>query len=165
MGYDGIGYGVVVSGVPEDVKLGNNSVGDSAGNQDNRRVTVKVVEDSDDVVVDSTNGVLADVLAHLFGPSSPRSNSPPSVTAAYSVRSHGNKFKIPLIFLLTLLQGLTEFLMSGVAVQLALPAPSPHCFGTKRFVAATTRAFLMGCFCLLASNTWVCAFVIGTFFY
>ncbi len=174
-----------VGGVSEDVKLSNNSVGDGAGNQDNRRATVKDMEDSDDVVVDLTDGVLADVLAHLFGPlslrsnsppgvtaaptdgvlanvlahpfghSSPRSNSPPGVTAACSVRSHGNKFQFLFISLLTLLQGLTKFLMSGVVVWLALPAPSPHRSGAKRFVAATTRAFSMGCICLLASNTCV----------
>ncbi len=147
-----MGDRVGVSGVPEDVELGNDGVGDGAGNQDNRRATVKDVEDSDNVVVD---GVLADVLAHPFCPSSPRSNSPPGVTAAYSVQSHGNKFKFPFISLLTLLQGLTEFLMSGVVVRLAFPAPSLHRSGAKRFVAATTRAFSMGCICLLASNTCV----------
>ncbi len=108
--------GVGVGGVTEDVELGNNGVGDDAGNQDNRRVTVKDVEDSDDVVVDPIDGVLADVLAHSFGPSSPRSNSPSGVTAACSVQSHGIKFKFLFISLLTLLQGLTEFLMSGVVV-------------------------------------------------
>ncbi len=80
---------------------------------DNRQTTVKDAEDSNNVVVD---GVLADILAHPFSPSSPRSNSPPGVTAAYSVRSHDNKFKFPFISLLTLLQGLTKFLMSGVGV-------------------------------------------------
>ncbi len=63
-----MGDGVGVGGVPKDVELGNNGVGDGTGNQDNRRATVKDVEDSDNVVVD---GVLADVMAHPFGPSSP----------------------------------------------------------------------------------------------
>ncbi len=84
-----MGNGVGVGGVLEDVELGNNGVGDGARNQDNRRATVEDVEDYDNVVVDR---VFADVLAYPFGPSSPRSNSPPSVTAACSVRSQGNKF-------------------------------------------------------------------------
>ncbi len=150
-----VGDGIGVEGVPEDIELGNNSVDDGARNQDNRRTTVEDVEDSDNVVVDPIDGVLANVLAHPFGPSSLQSNSPPGVTAACSVRSHGNKFKFPFISLLTLLQGLTEFLMSGVVVWLTLPAPSSHCSGAKRFVAATTKAFSMGCICLLASNTYV----------
>ncbi len=116
LGYDGVGDGVDVDGVLEDLELGNNGVGDGAGNQDNRRATFEDVEDSENVVVDPIDGVLADVLAHSFSPSLPRSNSPPGVTAACSVRSHGNKFKFPFISLLTLLQGLTEFLMSGVVV-------------------------------------------------
>ncbi len=147
--------GVGVGGVTEDVELGNDGVGDGAGNQDNRRATVEDVEDSDDVVVDPIDGVLADVLAHLFGLLSPRSNLPPSVIAACFIRSHGNKFRFPFISLLTLLQGLTEFLMSGVVVRLALPALSPHRSGAKKFIAVTTRAFSMSCICLLASNTYV----------
>ncbi len=155
MGYDGVGDGVDVGGVSEDVELGNNGVGDGAGNQDNRRATIEDADHSDDVVVDPTDGVLADVLAHPFGPSSPRSNSLLDVTTACSGRSHDNKFKFPFIFLLTLLQGLTEFLISGVVVWFALPATSPHRSGAKRFVTATTRAFSMGCICLLTSNTCV----------
>ncbi len=155
VGYNEVGDGVGVGGVLEDVELGNNSVGDGARNQDNRHVTVKHVEDSDDVIVDPTDGILADVLAHLFGLSSPRSNSPPSVIAACSGRSHSNKFKFSFIFLLTLLQGLTEFLMSGIIVRLALPAPSLYCSDAKRFVTATRRVFLMSCICLLALNTCV----------
>ncbi len=86
----------------------------------------------DPAVVDT---VFADVLAHLFGPSSPQSNLPTGVTAACSGRSnllpnvtaagsgqsnsspgitttcsgpsHSNKFKFPFTSLLTLLQGPT----------------------------------------------------------
>ncbi len=150
-----VGDGVGVGGVLEDVKLDNDNVGDDAKNQDNRHAIVKDVEDSDNIMVDPTDGVLADVLAHPFGPLSPRSNSPPGVTAACFVQSHGNKFKFLFISLLTLLQGLTEFLISRIVVRLALPTLSPHRSGAKRFVAATTRAFSRGCICLLASNTYV----------
>ncbi len=60
-------------------------MGDGARHQDNRHTTVKDVEDSDDVVVDPTDRVLADVLVHLFGPLSPRSNLLPGITAVCSV--------------------------------------------------------------------------------
>ncbi len=106
-------------------------------------------------MVDPTDGVLTNVLEHPFGLSLPRSNSPPGVTATCSVRLHSNKFKFLFISLLTLLQGLTEFLISGVVVRLALPVLSPHRSGAKKFVAATTRAISMDCICLLASNTCV----------
>lgn len=71
MGYDRMSDGVRVGGVPEDVKLGNNSIDDDAKNQNNWRATVGDPEDSDDVVVDPIDRVLADVLAHSFGFSSP----------------------------------------------------------------------------------------------
>ncbi len=116
---------------------------------------VEDAQNSDNIVIDLTDGVLTNVLAYPFSLLSPQSNSPPGVIATCSVQSHGNKFKFPFIFLLTFLQGLTEFLMSGVVVWLALPTPSPHRSGVKKFVAATTKAFLMGCICLLASNTCV----------
>ncbi len=114
-----------IGGVPEDVEMGNNGMDDGAGNQDNRHATVKDLEDFnnqvtitvDFVVVDTTDGVVADVLAYSFGFLSPQSNSPPGVTTAYSGqsnsppdvtavcsgRSHSNKFKFPFTFLLTLL--------------------------------------------------------------
>ncbi len=111
-----MGDGVGVGGVPEDVELGNDGVGDGARNQDNRRATVDDTEDSNNVIVDPTDGVLADVLAYSFGPSSPQSHLPPGITAACSMRFYGNKFKFPFISLLILLQGLTKFLMSGVIV-------------------------------------------------
>ncbi len=58
-----------ISGDPEDIKVGNNSVSDNR-NQDNRCAPVKDVVDFDNRVttaVDPTDGVLVDVLAHPFG--------------------------------------------------------------------------------------------------
>ncbi len=150
-----MGDRVGVGGVLEDVKLGNNGLADGAGNQDNRHATVEDVENSDDVLVNPTNGVLADILAHPFGPLSPQSNSPPGINTTCSGRSHGNKFKFLFISLLTLLLGLTEFLMSEVVVQLTLLVSSPHYFGAKRVVAATIRAFSIGSIFLFASNIYV----------
>ncbi len=46
-------------------------MGDGTKNEDNQRVTVEDVEDSDDVVVDLTDRVFVDVLAHPFGSLSP----------------------------------------------------------------------------------------------
>ncbi len=160
-----VGDGVGIGRVPKDVKLDNDGVGDSAGNQINWRATVEYTEDSNNIVVDPTDGIFTDILAYPFGPSSLRSNSPPGVIAACSVQSHGNKFQFLFISLLTLLQRLNEFLISGVVIWLALPALSPHRSGAKRFVAATTRAFSMGCICLLALNLCLLAFVTGTSFY
>lgn len=74
-----------VSGDPGDVKLGNNGVGDNARNQNNRRITVKDVEDSDNIVIDCTDKILTDVLAYPFGSSLLQSNSPLGVTAVYFV--------------------------------------------------------------------------------
>ncbi len=48
MGYDRVGDGIDVSGVPEDVEMGNDSVGNSAKNQNNRCTTIKDMEDSND---------------------------------------------------------------------------------------------------------------------
>lgn len=53
---------------PEDVKMGNNSVGNGE-NQDNRHATVENVVDSNNGVttsVDPIDGILADVLVYLF---------------------------------------------------------------------------------------------------
>ena len=68
MGYDRMGNGVDVAEVPKDIELDNNSMGDGARNQDNRRATIEDVEDSDDVIVDLIDGVLIDILANSFGP-------------------------------------------------------------------------------------------------
>ena len=74
------------------------------------------------VAVDSIDGVFADILAYFFGFSSPKSNLPLGVIAASFGKSHGNKFNCLFIFLLTLLQSLTKFLINRIVVQLA---PSP----------------------------------------
>lgn len=80
VGCDGVGDGVGVGKFPKDVEVGNNSMCDSARNQDNWYPIVKDVENSDDrvtivvdlaavdlAVVDSTDGVIANVSAYLFG--------------------------------------------------------------------------------------------------
>lgn len=85
MGYNAVGDRVGVGVVPENVELGNDGVGNNVGNQDNWHAIVEDVEDSDDVVVDPIDRVLADVLAYSFGPLSPESNLPLGVTTAYSV--------------------------------------------------------------------------------
>lgn len=111
-GYNRVGDGVGISRVPKDVKMGNNGMDDNVGNEDNWRATVENVEDSDNgvtVVVDFTDYVLADILAHLFGFLLPQSNLPPGITVAYSGQSHGKNFKFSFTSLLTSLQGLTEF--------------------------------------------------------
>ena len=158
------------TGKTEDVKVGNDGV-NNGRNQDNRRITVEdtVDLDSDARVTDAIDLIdraLADVLAHFFGPLSPWSNLRPGVTAVCFGQSHGNQLKFfSFTSLLTSLQGLTKFLMSGVVVWLALLASFLYYFGAKRFVAAITRAFWMICICLRAPNTGVQAFVTGTFFY
>ncbi len=65
---DGVGDGVGVGKVLEDIELGNDGVSDSTGNQDNQHVTVKDAEDSDNIVVDPIDRVLADILTHPFVP-------------------------------------------------------------------------------------------------
>ncbi len=88
MDYDRVG----VSGVPEDVEVGNDGIGDSFKNQYNWHSIVEDTENSDDgvtvvvdfAIVDTTDGVLADDLIYLFSPSSPQSNLPPGIIAAYS---------------------------------------------------------------------------------
>lgn len=93
MCYHEVGDEVGVGGDLEDVEIGNDGVGDG-GNQDNRNANVEDVVDSDNgvtSVVDPTNRVLTDVLAHSFGLSSTESNSPLGVTAICSSQFHGNK--------------------------------------------------------------------------
>lgn len=134
------------AGKPEDVKMGNNGVG-NGGNQDNQ---CAIIEDTIDLELDArvtdavnpTNRALANVLAHLFSPLSSWSNLPPGVTAVCSSQFHNNQFKFfPFISLLTSLQGLTKFLMNRVIVWLAPLALFLYCSGAKRFVAAIIRAF------------------------
>ena len=92
--------------------------------------------------VDPINRAFADVLVHSFASLSLRSNLPLDVTAAYSSQFHDNQSKFFLFTsLLTLLQDLTEFLMSRVVVWLAPLALFPHHSGVKRFVVVITRAF------------------------
>lgn len=97
-------------GNPEDVEMRNDSIA-NGGNQDNRHTTVKDVVNFDDGVVaaiDPTDKVIADILAHPFGPLLPCPNSPLGVTVICFSQSHGNKSKFfPFIFLLTSLRGLT----------------------------------------------------------
>lgn len=67
----------------------NNSVRDSARNQENWRVMVEDEENFNDgitvavdlVVVDPIDGVLANILAYIFGSLLPRSNLLPGITA------------------------------------------------------------------------------------
>lgn len=158
MGYDRMDNRMSISGVSENVKIGNDGVGDGARNQDDRRAAVENVVDTDDritVVVDLTDGVFANVLIHFFGSLSPQSNLLSSVTAACLDQSHGNKSKFLFISLLTLMQGLIEFLMSKVVIWFALPAPSPYRSSAKRFVTATTKVFSIVYICLLVSNIFV----------
>lgn len=66
-----MGNGVNIGKVFKDIKIGNNSVGKGAKNQDNQCITVVNVENSDNgvtIAVDLINGVFADVLAYLFSP-------------------------------------------------------------------------------------------------
>lgn len=85
MGDNRVDDRVGIREVPKNVELGNDGIGNNAGNQDNWHAIVKDIEDSDDVVVDPIDRVLADVLAYSFGPLSPKSNLPLGVTTAYSV--------------------------------------------------------------------------------
>lgn len=74
MGNDRMGDGVGLGEIAKYIKVGNNSVGDNTGNQDNWLVTVEDMEDSDNQVtvvvnpatVDTTDSVLANVLVHSF---------------------------------------------------------------------------------------------------
>ncbi len=149
------------TGDQEAGKVGYDEVGDRVGigrvldgivNQDNWHAIVADMEDSNDkvtIAMDPTGGVLVDVLAHSFSPSSPQFNSSPGIIAPYFSQSHNYKFKFLFISLLTLIQGQTEFLKNKVVVWLTLLVPSSYRSNVKRFVAITTRAFSIVYICCL----------------
>lgn len=87
VGYVGMGDGVGIGGDPEDIDVGNFRVADGR-KYDKWHATVEDVVDSDNRVIDAvdltTDGVLADIFSHFFGPPSSQSNSPPIVIIACS---------------------------------------------------------------------------------
>lgn len=94
-----------MTGKPKDVKVGNYGV-DDRQNQDNRHIMIKDVTHFNNkvtVIIDLTDGVLADIMVYFFGPLSLRSNLPSGITSAYSGRFYSNKFNFLFISLLTLL--------------------------------------------------------------
>lgn len=66
--YNGVDNRIGIGRVSKDIKLGNNGMDNDARNQDNRRIIVEDVEDSDDAIVDFIYRVLANILIDHFGP-------------------------------------------------------------------------------------------------
>ena len=137
---------------PKDVKVGNNSVHDNK-NQDNQRVIVEDVMDSDNRVIitmDFIDGVFADILTYSYDPLSLKSNSLFIVTATCSGQSHGKKFNFLFIFLLILPQGLTKLLIIEVFNCLACsPGTISALFWRKKICCSYNKSFLNGLYLLI----------------